>query len=171
VTIDIRVARPDELAELVSIDDDASTLYGEAGLGMTLSDDHPFVRSEQARWLRALHAGTVFVASRDSSMLGFASIEPLDGATYLDQLSVRRAAMRTGVGSRLLARAIEYAAPVPLWLTTYAHLPWNAPWYERVGFRRVPEEGCGEGIRHHLREERAALPAPDQRVAMVLRFP
>ena len=169
MTLDIRIARPDELAELVSIDDDASTLYGEAGLAIALPDDHPFVRDEQARWNRALHGGTVFVASRDGRMLGFAAIEPLDGASYLDQLSVRRAAMRTGVGRQLLARAMDHAASVPLWLTTYAHLPWNAPWYERVGFRRVPEESCGDGIRHHLREERAALPAPDQRIAMVRR--
>jgi GNAT superfamily N-acetyltransferase len=171
VTVDIRVARPNELADLVSIDDDAATLYAEAGLAMTLADDHPFVQDEQARWRAALARDAVFVASREGSTVGFAAMAPLDGANYLDQLSVRRSAMRTGVGSRLLAYAIERSAPVPLWLTTYGHLPFNGPWYERVGFQRVPEERCGEGVRGHLRAERAALPAPEQRVAMVLRFP
>src|ERR1041384_5245290 len=34
-------------------------------------------------------------------------------------------AMRQGLGRRLLRRAIEWAGREPLWLTTYAHIPWN----------------------------------------------
>jgi GNAT superfamily N-acetyltransferase len=160
----IRTAHPDELDRMVAIDDDACALYAEAGIDVLLPDDHPFVVDEKARWLASARAGTALLAMRDGRAVGFAAIGRADGAAYVDQLSVRRDAMRTGVGTALLSRAV--ALGTPLWLTTYAHLPWNGPWYARCGFRVVPESECGPQIRHHLAQQRAALPAPDQRIAM-----
>lgn len=56
-----------------------------------------------------------------------------------------------------------------LWLTTYDNVPWNRPWYERLGFARVGDAHCGPELRSILAEERAALPSADARVAMVYR--
>lgn len=63
-------------------------------------------------------------------------------------------------------QAIDWAAPEPLWLTTYAHLPWNRPFYERAGFAVIPEAQCPPGIVEILAEQRACLPAPRERIAM-----
>jgi N-acetylglutamate synthase-like GNAT family acetyltransferase len=93
----------------------------------------------------------------------------LDGEPYLDQLAVRIAAMRQGLGRDLLARSADWGRAVggsALWLTTYAHLSFNQPYYERHGFAVIAESACGAGIRHHLDEQRRNLPLPDQRVAM-----
>jgi hypothetical protein len=90
----------------------------------------------------------------------------VDDAPHLEQLSVRRVAMRRGIGRRLLARAIEWSAHRPLWLTTYAHLPWNRPFYESVGFAVVPEPACPPSIVQILDEQRRWLPAPAERIAM-----
>ena len=68
-------------------------------------------------------------------------------------------------GTQLLKAALEWASG-PLTLTTYAHVPWNAPWYERMGFKRLREEELSLGLRTRMSEERAVLPAPEQRVAM-----
>jgi GNAT superfamily N-acetyltransferase len=163
---EIRLARPDELAELIAIDDDACTLYGEAGVTVSLPEAHPFVLDEQARWLAAAARGRVLLAVRAAVPVGFCALGRVDGAAYVEQLSVRRAAMRSGVGSALLARVLGAPPPGPVWLTTYAHLPWNRPWYERVGFRVVADGLCGPELRRHLEEERAALPLPAERVAM-----
>jgi hypothetical protein len=46
------------------------------------------------------------------------------------------------------------------------HLPFNRPYYERHGFVVVSERECGPGVLHHLEEQRRALPAPHERVAM-----
>jgi GNAT superfamily N-acetyltransferase len=111
----------------------------------------------------------VAVDAVDGRLLGFAALGFIDGEPYLDQLSVRRHAMRRGIGSALLEHAITWAGTRPLWITTYSHIPWNAPFYERVGFERVPELECGREMRAVLAEQRAALPAPDERIAMVKR--
>jgi hypothetical protein len=53
-----------------------------------------------------------------------------------------------------------------IWLTTYRHLPWNAPFYEKAGFRTVPAEQCGSEMVQELLFQRRLLPASDERVAM-----
>jgi GNAT superfamily N-acetyltransferase len=166
--ITIRLGRPDELALVTAIDDDASELFGAAGLSMAhLRADHPFVLDEQRRWAAAIDRRSLFVAcGTDGVAVGFASLGSVDGDCHLDQLAVLRPWMRRGVGRALLGQAIDWARGRALWLTTYAHLPWNRPYYERMGFSVVPEALCGPDIRALLDDERNALPAPEQRVAM-----
>jgi GNAT superfamily N-acetyltransferase len=88
------------------------------------------------------------------------------GAPYLEQLSIRRTAMRQGIGRLLLERAIEWAGGEPLWLTTYAHIPWNRPFCERHGVVTIPESACPTGVVAILDDQRQALPAPHERIAM-----
>jgi N-acetylglutamate synthase-like GNAT family acetyltransferase len=82
---------------------------------------------------------------------------------------VLRPSLHAGVGSTLLSAAEERArksGTSALWLTTYRHLSWNRPFYERRGFVVVPEAQCGPQVRAELMFERRWLPAPQERVAM-----
>ena len=157
---------------LRAIDDDACALFAAHGVEVELPHDHPFAREELARWLHSAEHGSVFLAvDRAGAAVGFTALELVDGEPYLDQLSVRVAAMRQGIGGELLARAADWARSVggsALWLTTYAHLSFNQPYYERHGFVVVRESECSAGLRNHLDEQRRILPAPGQRVAMRL---
>src|SRR5215469_838243 len=77
--------------------------------------------------------------------------------------------LRRGIGAALLSAAECVAAKTrsrTLWLTTYRHLPWNAPFYEKAGFVTVPVEECGTEILVELLFQRRLLPKPDERVAM-----
>jgi GNAT superfamily N-acetyltransferase len=160
----IRQASPDEIDEMVAIDVDACTLYVEAGLDADLGPEHPYSVAERACWTRCAREGNAFVAG--APPVGLLVLDRIDGAPYLEQLSIRRTAMRQGLGRRLLTRAIEWAGREPLWLTTYAHIPWNRPFYERHGFVTVPPSACPPGMVAILDDQRRALPAPDQRIAM-----
>jgi len=163
----IRLASPDDLDEIVAVDDDACTLYERAGLQVAFTPEHPFVRAERACWAAAARAGTAFlVGAPGAPSPGLLVMTRVDGAPHLEQLSVRMSAQRRGLGRRLLLRAIEWAGAEPLWLTTYAHLPWNRPFYQRHGFAVVPEVDCPPGIAAILADQRRWLPAPDQRIAM-----
>ena len=152
---------------MVSIDVDACTLYVEAGLDADLGPEHPYSVAERACWTRCAREGKAFVAeSPGAGPVGLLVMDRIDGAPYLEQLSVRRAAMGQGLGRRLLKRAIEWAGGEPLWLTTYAHVAWNRPFYERHGFVTVPESLCPPGMIAVLDEQRRALPAPGERIVM-----
>ena len=170
-SVAFRRARPDELATVAAIDDDACTLDAEWGLVIDLDPSHPFVVAERARWQAAMGAGLLEVAeSPDGTLAGFAARGIVDGEPYLDQLSVRRLWMRRGIGTSLLRRAAGWAATHPsgrLWLTTWSHVPWNAPFYRRHGFVVPPERACGPELRAILQRQRDVLPDADRRIAMV----
>jgi GNAT superfamily N-acetyltransferase len=166
----IRPALTSDIAAMSDIDDDATALYAEHGLSISLGEEHVFVRAELARWLRSTELKRAFVAiDRADRALGFAALDVVDDEPYLDQLAVRVAAMRRGIGRRLLAQAVDWgraAGGSALWLTTYDHVPFNRAYYERHGYLVVPERACGPGLLHHLEQQRRYLPEPAQRVAM-----
>lgn len=155
---------------LLAIDDDASALYARGGHTIDLPHEHPFVQAELARWTACAREGRVVLAEVDDQGVGFAAYAYVDGLAYLDQLAVRSAFMRRGIGRALVdavVAAVQAEGASALWLTTYAHLPWNGPYYGALGFTRVDEQACGPELRALLAEQREALPAPEQRIAMV----
>jgi GNAT superfamily N-acetyltransferase len=67
-------------------------------------------------------------------------------------------AARQGIGRRLIEHAARYARQhglAGLTLTTFADVPWNAPYYERCGFRVVPDGELTPGLRAVRRNEAA----------------
>lgn len=165
-----RRGEAEDLDELCAVDTDAAVLFEQAGLELNLPDDHEFAVAERDRWQRSLAAGTTLVATDlRGRMVGFAAVGSRDGEAFIDQLSVRRSYMRRGIGTTLLHAAIQGASDgsaAALWLTTYDHLAWNRPFYQRNGFSRVSEHDCGGELRGALDFERRWLPRPEQRVAM-----
>ena len=165
----LRAAAPGDYPSLRDIDDDAGVLFEQAGMQLDLPQDHEFVVAERERWQRCLAEGAVILATDSrGSALGFVAVSRLDTEPFLAQLSVRHAHMRLGIGGALLQAALESVQEdhVAMWLTTYDHLPWNRPFYERNGFVRIPEHDCGDGIRGELALERRSLPQSQYRVAM-----
>jgi len=152
----------------VELDDAASILFDQAGMPFTFASEHPFIQDEWARWRRALEqgGGRVLVAP-DGRLAAFAIFAEVAGLPYLDQLSVHPAFQRRGLGGVLVHECVEWARGRDVWLTTYAHVPWNGPYYRRLGFDVVPEERCHPELLVILASQRAALPLAEQRIAMV----
>jgi len=163
----IRQASPDEIDEMVSIDVDACTLFDELGLDANLTPDHPYSVAERACWMRCAREGNAFLAGHvGAPPVGLLVMDRVDGVPYLEQLSIRRGAMGRGLGRRLLEHAIGWTGREPLWLTTYTHIPWNRPFYERHGFLTIPGAACPPGVAAMLDDQRRALPDPHRRIAM-----
>lgn len=164
----LRPARPGEVSLARQIDDDACTLYAQAGLPLDFPADHPFPQAELARWGAAARDGRLlFACTREGVPVAFAALGHLDGRPFLFQLSVRRAFQRRGLGRMLVERARRWSVRAgELWLTTYDPIAWNGPFYRRLGFVPVAEAGWGPELRAHFAAECAALPAGEQRIAM-----
>ena len=170
---ELRVAVDGELPQAIAIDNAAVQLYADAGLAIELADDHPFVIAEWQRWQRALEHAEMFFAWSENGPLGFYALARAGDLAYLEQLSVRPEYGRRGLGASLLESACDFCrarGDAELWLTTYAHMPWNRPFYERHGFRVVPDAQCSEVLRELLAAQRDALPDPSQRIAMMRRL-
>ena len=165
-----RLGETTDLQALCEIDLDAGELFERAGLELSLPEDHEYCVAERARWRRCLEARTTIIATdMRGRAVGFAAVDLLDGEPYLEQLSVRASYMRRSIGSALIHSALDIArngGAATLWLTTYAHLPWNRPFYELHGFSVMPERRCGAEILHELEQQRRWLAHPRERIVM-----
>jgi GNAT superfamily N-acetyltransferase len=167
---EIHVGSASDIDALCEIDLDASRLFESAGLKLDLPEDHEFFRRERNRWIESLASANALIAvGPDDRIMGFAASGVRDREPYLDQLSVRTQYMRRGIGTALLTAAEKLAVITggrALWLTTYGHLSWNRPFYERAGFAVMSESAWGPEILEEAAYERRWLPCPAQRIVM-----
>ncbi len=113
--------------------------------------------------------GALVAADAAEALLGFALYAPLDGELYLAELAVLPEAAGRRLGARLIAEVEAVAAARGcrwLLLTTFRDIPWNAPYYARLGFGEVPAAEIGPGLRSHLDEQARRGLRPASRVAM-----
>ncbi|MFE6093308.1 GNAT family N-acetyltransferase [Streptomyces massasporeus] len=143
----IRLAGRAELPALQDIERAAGAPFRELGMP-EIADDEPPALDVLERYRRA---GRCWVAvdERDLSA-AYLLAEPVDGALHIEQVSVHPRAARRGVGRALLAHAADRAREeglTALTLTTFTEVPWNAPYYARLGFRPLPEADLTPGLR------------------------
>lgn len=117
---------------------------------------------------RARDPGFLMVAG--DPVVGFAHVVEERGSAHLEQIAVRTALSGRGIGTALIDACCTEAARrgyAELSLTTYADVPWNAPWYRRHGFVEVERPRGNLG--RHLGEE-VRLEVHGRRVGMVRRI-
>ena len=102
------------------------------------ADDQPYwtegltrAATEQRAWVAIDDLGAV---------IGFAVAWVIDGEGHLDELAVTPAHGRRGIGRALVDEVLEWTAARGLpscTLITFREVPWNAPFYEKLGFEAV----------------------------------
>ena len=151
----IRAARTDELPRLREIERAAGRSFRDIGMP-EIADGEPLPQDELARYRRD---GVALVAAGpDGLPMAYLVAEPVDGALHVEQVSVHPDGARRGTGRALLDHAAGLAAAqglTALTLTTFADVPWNAPYYRRLGFRLLEEHELGPGLREIRRLEAA----------------
>lgn len=176
----IRLARVDELPGLRDLERSAGEPFRAIGMP-EIADDEPLSLPELAHYQRAgrawvvtLPSGTVGLSVAAGSPLGYLLAEPVDGYLHIAQVSVHPAAAGRGLGRRLIEHLAEVAGStgvVGLSLTTYVDVPWNGPYYRRLGFVELPERELGPGLRAIRELERKAGLDRWPRAAMVRPLP
>jgi GNAT superfamily N-acetyltransferase len=155
----IRPARADELGLLPDLERAADRLFDGIGLGPLPP------AGELDDFVGAHH---VLVAG--APPVGFARLEIIDSHAHLEQLSVHPARARQGVGTRLLRAACRWAADqghAVITLCTFAHVPWNAPFYAANGFVPVRDGELTPGLRAlRQREQELGLDLLGERTVM-----
>lgn len=112
-----------------------------------------------------------WLALADDRPVGFLLAEAHDASLFIVEFSLHLDWQGRGLGRRLMAYAIEQAREKgfsALTLTTFRDVPWNAPWYARMGFEILPEALLSDALRQKLREEAAHGLAAESRCAMRL---
>lgn len=147
--IAVRTAAEADIPWLREIERSAGRAFAAVGMTAIAEDEPP---SEQT--LRGyVTEGRAWVAGEPP--VAYLIAEPVDGALHIEQVSVREEYARRGIGRALIEHAAAWARErgIPaLTLTTFTDVPWNAPYYRRLGFHPLAPDDLTPG----LREIRAA---------------
>ena len=158
----IRLAQPAELPYLQEIENASGEVFRDIGMP-EIADDDPMS-------LEALAGHDVWVAiGAEGVPVAFIAVGDVDGATHVHQVSVHPSHARQGIGAALIEHVTSGERAVTL--TTFRDVPWNQPYYERLGFRALTETSVAEtspGLAEIMREEASRGLDPANRVAMVL---
>ena len=115
-------------------------------------------------------AGTLWIAAdREDAPVGFLAATEFDSSLFVLETSVAREHQRKGLGRALLEKAIDHArwAYLPaVSLTTDREIPWNGPFYARLGFVTLDSDRASPGLRARREAEIVAGHDPARRCIM-----
>jgi GNAT superfamily N-acetyltransferase len=166
MTYRIRPARAAEAEALREIERAAGQSFASVG--------YPDVARHEPTPAAALRDaatdGALFVAVTPSDdPVGFLLCTEIDGDLYVQELAVHpdHAGHRLAVPLLQAAEDLARSLGLPaLSLTTFRGVPWNAPYYERLGFHILPDDQIGPSLRFVIARQKAAGLDVANRVAM-----
>lgn len=149
-----RLAEVADLERLRAVEREAGALFRTVGMIDVAEDEPPstevlagFQREGRA-WVALDHAAAA-AEPATRGVVGLALALELDGNGHLEQLSVVPAWGRRGHGRRLVEEVAGWAAArgaPALTLSTFTSVPWNAPYYRRLGFVPIPPTELTPGL-------------------------
>lgn len=163
----IRRATSTDLAQLQEIERAAAQTFHAHGIAPeVVAAVTPLVHL-----LAAQEAGLLWVAADErDAPLGFALVAIVDGAPHLEEIDVAPERARQGIGRALIDEICRWARAAghgSLTLSTFRDVPWNAPYYARLGFRPLEAGEMAPQLAERMAAEAARGLDPKRRVAMV----
>ncbi|MEM7218690.1 MAG: GNAT family N-acetyltransferase [Pseudomonadota bacterium] len=152
----VRLARPAELATLREIERSAGRMFADVGMAAVAADEPLSLAvlsdycADERLWV-AIDDADVAVA--------YLALELVDRCAHIEQVSVHADHAGRGLGRTLVQRVLGWAEERGLpavTLTTFRDVPWNRPYYERLGFRVLPHAEWSPGL-VRIREEEGRL--------------
>jgi GNAT superfamily N-acetyltransferase len=164
----IRLAGEAELAEMRAVDRAAGEQFRAIGMA-AIADEDPMSLADLRHFQAAGRAWVIDEPreAEEPGIVAFLLAEPVDERLHIAQVSVHPGAARRGLGRTLISYVGGLAQAGRLSLTTYERVPWNAPYYRRLGFRELPEREWGSGLSAIRAGERQAGLDRWPRLAMV----
>ncbi len=158
-------ARPQDLRLLPVIELAAARLLAGHAPESVLTETTPERVLDTAR----AH-GRLWVALADDVPVGFAHVEIFEPTVaHLEEIDVRPDHGRRGLGRRLVRAVCTWAAAAryrEVTLTTFRDVPFNMPFYARLGFEPIPSEDLSPALRAVVEDETRRGLDPARRVVM-----
>ena len=167
----IRLARNEDCHLLPVIERSAGKLFRTIGMN-DVADDK--VTSAET-WEPICENGTLWVATNETdTAVGFLAAGQQANLLFVYELAVDYEHQGQGLGRKLMHAAEDYAhrhRQAGLALTTFCDVPWNAPYYERLGFETVADAALPPPIQLIIAAEHDRFPEPERRrCAMIKPF-
>lgn len=151
--VTIRPPTTDELPILREIESAGGQAFAAIGMRLIADDPPPPVATLAAY----RDDGRVWVATdADDRPVAFVLADVVDGDGHISQVSVHPDHAGRRIGAALIEHVAAWARDrgLPaLTLTTYTDVPWNGPYYARLGFRPIPDADLTPELRAIRAEE------------------
>jgi predicted N-acetyltransferase YhbS len=161
----LRAARPSEIGLIRRIERLSASRMRQTA-HPDLADDEP---TDAATLAARIAVEGLVVACLDDAPIAFVMFRPLGTGWYVEQIDVLPDHARRGIGAALfdeVARRARSAGAKALLLSTFTDVPFNAPYYARLGFEALPDGGLTEELRAIRAEHVARGLDEDRRVFM-----
>ncbi|MGD9996551.1 MAG: GNAT family N-acetyltransferase [Ilumatobacteraceae bacterium] len=166
ITWRVRPAEIGDIPALQEIEVDAGRRFRDIGMD-SIADDDPF---DDVVLGRHITDGTAWAAvDAEDRVLGYVLASMVDGEGHIDQVSVRFAAGRRGIGSALIREVCawtEQRGIGSVTLTTFRDVSFNGPYYRTLGFVDIDDAQLGPELSAIRRNERETGIEVAPRVAM-----
>lgn len=157
----IRAALPQDYPALPPIEQAAGmmylqTRYRDLAFGPNVSEH---IQADDRVW----------VAICDEAVVAFAIVKIFAEFAHIHELDVHPGLARRGLGRALITHIVHWARNrgcTALTLTTFSDVPWNAPYYERLGFAAIEMQVLPPHLKTILEAEARAGIEMTHRVAM-----
>lgn len=157
----VRLASVADIPAIIAVELSAGQLFAGTHMNWAVGEV-----SDPDQLIAPIEGGNLWVVEDRSQIAGYLCGEPLDGSFHIDEVSVSSAFQRRGAGRLLIEAACVEASRrgyPALTLTTDRTLPWNAPYYARIGFRML----SAEELSPSLAKEISSKPNAHLRCAML----
>ncbi|WP_426005438.1 GNAT family N-acetyltransferase [Paenarthrobacter sp. NyZ202] len=149
----IRLARVEDLPLLQDIERAAGEAF--RGLGMdSVADDDPASLDELQVYAAASRAW-VYADGLDFPV-AYVLVDVVDGNAHVEQVTVHPDSARQGLGRELLHAARIWGRGHGMQrqtLSTFRDVPWNAPYYRRLGFEELDAGTWGPQLTRLMEHE------------------
>ncbi|MGD9639269.1 MAG: GNAT family N-acetyltransferase [Alphaproteobacteria bacterium] len=130
----IRTAEPNDFKFLPHIENEAANLF--RSFVAVFDDSLP--PAPESYYHSLPQCAEVFIATtQNNNIVGFVVVKTLDSQAYIAEIDVLPDYGHKGIGRKLLERAILWAQNHSydyITLTTFKNIPFNAPFYRKLGF-------------------------------------
>ncbi len=160
----IRPAHPDDLESVPAIAASAGAMFRDSPYPFLADDTMPTIeiKSNEFLWV---------VADATDQPVGFALVQMHDTFISIKELDMHQHHARQGLGGRLIRELAEWAREQgysALALTTFPDVPWNGPYYARLGFRTLDIATCSPALQALWQAETPTGISKEQRICMQL---
>lgn len=165
----IRLTREDDAPHLPALEQSAGVAFlAIAELAWIAEDSNLSIDDH----LAAVRDGTSWVAIEgDDRPVGFLCAERCGDDLHIHEIAVRHDRQGRGIGRALIEAAIAWAQGRSLsavTLTTFRNVPWNEPFYARLGFETLSADSIDQRLALVVQQETEHGLQPETRCAMRL---
>lgn len=144
MTLKVRPALATELDAIRALERDSSRRF--LGVMDALAADEPTPLEVLAA---RVAANGLLAATLEQNLAAFVMFRPLEDSLYIEQIDVAPAFEGRRIGAALIDAVAERAAQAGLarlTLSTFRDVPWNAPYYRRLGFADIPDDALSKAL-------------------------